>query len=213
MDRADRVAVDTLGNSESDNHEHPQKLVVSATRALSPAPTPKVTGTAKVGYTLKATPGTWGPAPVALNYQWKVNGAVISGATAATYKITAGARGKRITVTVTGTKTGYTTTAKTSAATATVVAGTLTPVPTPKVTGTAKVGYTLKATPGTWGPSPVTLKYQWRVNGAAITGATASTYKISAGAAGKRITVTVTGSKTGYTSVVKTSASTAVVAR
>ena len=82
MDRDDRPAVDTLGNSESDYHEHPQKLVVSATRALSPAPTPKITGTAKVGYTLKATPGTWGPAPVALKYQWKVNGAAISGATA-----------------------------------------------------------------------------------------------------------------------------------
>ncbi|MDQ0866456.1 hypothetical protein QF036_004037 [Arthrobacter globiformis] len=182
--------------------------------ALNPvltAPTPKITGTAKVGYTLTAAPGTWGPAPVALKYQWKANGIAIAGATASTYKPSAAVVGKTISVTVTGSKAGYNTAAKTSALTARVAVGTLTAT-VPRITGTAKVGYTLTAVPGIWGPAPVTLKYQWKANGVAITGATASTYKPAAAVIGKTISVTVTGSKAGYTTAARTSALTARVA-
>ena len=174
------------------------------------APVPTITGTAKVGSTLTAVPGTWGPSPVILTYQWKANGVAILGATAATYKIAAADTGKTLTVTVTGTKTGYTTTAKTSTATAVVAKGSLT-APVPTITGTAKVGSTLTAVPGTWGPSPVTLTYQWKANGVAILGATAATYKIAAADTGKTLTITVTGTKTGYTTTAKTSAATPVV--
>ncbi|MDQ1059837.1 hypothetical protein QFZ23_003738 [Arthrobacter globiformis] len=59
------------------------------------------------------------------------------------------------------------------------------------------MGSTLTAV-GTWGPAPVTLKYQWYANGAAITGATASTYPLTAADLGRYLTVTVTGSKPGY---------------
>ena len=171
---------------------------------------PTITGTAKVGSTLTAVPGTWGPSPVTLTYQWKANGVAILGATAATYKVAAADTGKTLTITVTGTKTGYTTTAKTSTATAVVAKGSLT-APVPTITGTAKVGSTLTAVPGTWGPSPVTLTYQWKANGVAILGATAATYKVAAADAGKTLTITVTGTKTGYTTTAKTSAATPVV--
>ncbi|WP_180987261.1 S-layer family protein [Arthrobacter sp. AFG20] len=179
--------------------------------ALNPvltAPAPRITGTAKVGYTLTAVPGTWGPAPVTLKYQWKANGVAIAGATANTYKPSAAVVGKTIGVTVTGSKAGYNTAAKTSALTARVAVGTLAS-PVPRITGTAKVGYTLTAVPGAWSPAPVTLKYQWKANGVAITGATASTYKPAAAVIGKTISVTVTGSKAGYTTAAKTSALTA----
>ncbi|WP_461186589.1 beta strand repeat-containing protein [Arthrobacter sp. Z4-13] len=182
--------------------------------ALNPvltAPTPKITGTAKVGYTLSAVPGTWGPAPVTLKYQWKANGIAVTGATAATFKATAAQLGKTLTVTVTGSKAGYNTAAKTSALTTKVAVGTLA-VAVPKITGTARVGYTLTAVPGAWGPAPVTLKYQWKANGIAITAATASTYKPVAAVIGKTLSVTVTGSKAGYTTVTKASAITARVA-
>jgi hypothetical protein len=169
---------------------------------------PTITGTAKVGYTLTAVPGTWGPAPVALSYQWKANGIAITGATAATYKPGAAQMGKTITVTVTGTKAGYATAARTSTATAVVAPGTLGPAPVPAITGTAKVGYTLTAVPGTWGPAPVALTYQWKASGVAIIGATATTYKPGAAQIGKTITVTVTGKKAGYTTKSKTSAAT-----
>ncbi|OFI38548.1 hypothetical protein BIU82_04305 [Arthrobacter sp. SW1] len=174
------------------------------------APTPTITGTAKVGQTLTANPGAWGPAPVTLKYQWFRSGVAISGATAATYVQSYYDLGKTLTVRVTGSKAGYTTVAKTSAATAAVVAGTLT-APTPTITGTAKVGQTLTANPGTWGPAPVTLKYQWYRSGVAISGATATTYTQTSADLGKTMTVRVTGSKAGYTTVAKTSAATAAV--
>ena len=57
----------------------------------------------------------------------------------------------------------------------------------------------------------MTLGYQWLRNGVAISGATGSTYKLTATDKGKRITVRVTGTKTGYTTLVKTSAATAAI--
>ena len=56
------------------------------------------------------------------------------------------------------------------------------------------------------------MTYQWKRNGVAITGATAATYKLVAADAGKRITVTVIGRKSGYRTVAKTSAQTATIA-
>jgi len=90
-------------------------------------------------------------------------------------------------------------------------ASTLTPTPTPTITGTAQVGSLLTAVAGTWGPAPVTLAYSWSAAGTAISGATTSTYTPVTGNVGKTITVTVTGSKTGYTTVAKTSTATAAV--
>lgn len=81
------------------------------------APVPTNTGTTRVDSTLTAVPRIWGPAPVTLAHQWKANGMVIIGATAATYKPLAANVAKTLTVTVTGNKTGYTTTARTSTAT------------------------------------------------------------------------------------------------
>ncbi|HEX8780854.1 MAG TPA: hypothetical protein VF728_06775, partial [Nocardioides sp.] len=174
------------------------------------APTPTVSGTVKAGSTLTAAPGTWGPAPVTLAYQWRRAGVAITGATASTYTLTGSDTGKAMTVTVTGTKSGYATTAKTSAATVAVAAGTLT-APTPTISGTRTVGSTLTAVPGTWGPAPVTLAYQWFRSGVAITGATASSFALTTTDRGKTLTVRVTGTKTGYTSVARTSAATTAI--
>ncbi|BCW49595.1 hypothetical protein StoSoilB13_19370 [Arthrobacter sp. StoSoilB13] len=181
-------------------------------QSLSPAPVPTITGTAKVGSTLTAVPGVWGPAPVTLAYQWKANGVSVVGGTAATYVPVTGDVGKTLTVTVTGSKVGYTTASKTSAATAAVLAlPALAPAPVPTITGTAKVGSTLTAVPGVWGPAPVTLAYQWKANGVSVVGGTAATYVPVTGDVGKTLTVTVTGSKVGYTTASKTSAATAAV--
>ena len=181
----------------------------TAPLALTAAPVPTVTGTTVSGQKLTAVPGVWGPAPVALAYQWKRAGANISGATAATYVLTSGDVGKTITVTVTGSKAGYATAAKTSAATKAVTAPlALTAAPVPKVTGTAVSGQKLTAVPGVWGPATVSLAYQWKRSGENISGATAATYVLTSGDVGKTITVTVTGSKAGYATAAKTSAAT-----
>ena len=87
----------------------------------------------------------------------------------------------------------------------------LTATPQPTITGTAAVGRTLTATPHVWKPGAVTLAYQWKRNGTAIPGATSATFRLSAADKGATITVTVTGSKSDYTSVTKTSKGTGKV--
>ncbi|SMH48829.1 hypothetical protein SAMN06295885_3133 [Rathayibacter oskolensis] len=182
---------------------------VSTAMTIAPAlqtlmPTPTITGTRTVGQTLTAVPGTWDTG-VTLSYQWKRNGGVyINGATKATYVLTDRDLGATLTVSVTGTKPGYSPATKTSATTSTVAAGTLT-VATPTITGTAKVGQTLTAVPGTWGPGTVSYTYQWKRGGVAVSGATAATYKPVSADAGKVLTVTVTGTKPGFTTASKTS--------
>lgn len=178
----------------------------TTTLSLTPG-TPTISGTAKVGKKLSAKPGTWGPSPVTLTYQWKANGAAIPGATASTLTVPGQAKGKTITVTVTGSRVGYQTISKTSTATKKVSSGTLTGA-TPKIKGTAKVGRVLTAVPGSWQPADTKLSYQWYRNSKKIKRATATTYKLVKADKGKKIRVKVTGRNTGYTTLSKTSAKT-----
>jgi hypothetical protein len=114
-----------------------------------------------------------------------------------------------MTVRVAGVKTGYAPAHRTSAATGTVARGTLkTAVPT--IAGTRKVGRTLTARAGAWS-SGTTLQYRWYRSGSAIKGAAHRTYKLVAADRRDRITVRVTGSKPGYTTVRRFSAATARV--
>ncbi|RYY43961.1 MAG: hypothetical protein EON53_13345 [Actinomycetales bacterium] len=172
------------------------------------AATPTVSGTPKVGVKLTAVPGTW-TTGTTFAYQWYVNGAAIASARSAAYTPTAGARGKRLTVRVTGSRAGHVTTSRTSAATRTVAYGTLR-TSAPRISGTVKVGRKLTLVRGTW-TSGTTFSYRWYVNGTAIKGATRSSYTLTKGTKGKRITVKVTGRRTGYTTVTRTSARTSVV--
>jgi hypothetical protein len=157
---------------------------------------------------LRATTGTWSTA-ASYHAQWLANGHAIAGATFATYVPTAADGGKRISVRVTASKAGYGSASAVSASTAAVPAIANKKVPT--ITGTAKVGHTLSAKVGTWTPSSLTYRYQWLRDGAVITGARGSTYKLTSASKGHRISVRVTASRTGYTSVSKRSAATAKV--
>ena len=91
-------------------------------------------------------------------------------------------------------------------------ARTFTATPVPTITGVPQAGRRLTAVPGTWKPVPVVLSYRWAVNGVSVSGATASTFTPSNTQVGKRVTVTVTGTKAGYRTVSKTSAPTGRVA-
>lgn len=176
---------------------------------MTSTPTPKITGTAQVGSTLTANPGTWDEGAT-LTYQWmRSGGTYISGAKSSTYTISAADVGTQITVAVTASKPGYSGARKTSAPTANVAKGVLTSA-TPTISGAPAVGTTVTAVPGAWGPSPVTFTYQWLRGGASISGATSASYTPVAADAGTRLSVTVTGTKSGYTSKAANSTSTAV---
>lgn len=81
--------------------------------------------------------------------------------------------------------------------TVTVVAAPFTTA-TPALSGRPKVGTTVTARVGGWVPAPATVTYQWLRNGVAIRGATRASYTPVAADAGTRLTLTVTGSRTGY---------------
>jgi hypothetical protein len=172
-------------------------------------PIPTISGTAIVGSVLTAKPGTW-DAGVLVTYQWIRAGIAIPGATASTYALLPTDLGSQISVTSTGSKPGYLTVSRTSSVTSVILAGTIALAPTPTISGTTKVGNTLSAKTGTWDPG-VVLTYQWLRNGATISGAVASTYSLVAGDLASNISVTVTGTKSGYVSVLKSSASTAAI--
>jgi surface antigen len=72
--------------------------------------------------------------------------------------------------------------------------------PVPTVSGTPEVGSTLTAKAGTWSPSDVSLKYQWLRDGVIIAGATTKSYTLTSKDVGHAITISVTGSKSGFAS-------------
>jgi hypothetical protein len=81
---------------------------------------------------------------------------------------------------------------------------------TPKVSGTPKVGRRLSVKRGTW-TSGTSFSYRWLANGRAVKGATRSTFVVPRSLKGKRISVRLTGRKSGYTTVTRTSARTSTV--
>jgi len=73
----------------------------------------------------------------------------------------------------------------------------------------AKVGTPLTVTTGTWGPSVVSLSYSWKADSVVVGSGT--TYTPTTNDTGKAITVEVTGSKDGYSSVTATSVATRTI--
>jgi hypothetical protein len=185
--------------------------VVIADPPFAAAPVPTISGTAMLGATLTASPGSWSPAPATVSYQWLRAGVKITGATAKAYKPVAADVGKVVAVKVTATKPGFITTTLVSMATPKVAAGALT-LGTPVVTGSAVVGKTLAVTV-TAGPAAVALSYSWTRDGVAIAGASKSAYTLTSADGGKKVAVAVTATKAGCTTVTKTSAATAPVAK
>ncbi|GGH46086.1 carboxypeptidase regulatory-like domain-containing protein [Microbacterium album] len=178
------------------------------------AGTPSISGDPIAGSVLTATPGTWSPLDAALSYQWAADGVPIGGANGTTFIPGESEVGKRLTVTVTGTMPGYRSAAATSAEFGPIVPAGLPDLSpgTPRITGDARVGSTLTAEPGEWGPQGVALTYQWLADGAAIAGATSATYEPTAADLGARLSVTVSGSLPGYTGASRTSSEVGPVA-
>ncbi|NYI47564.1 Zn-dependent metalloprotease [Nocardioides aromaticivorans] len=172
--------------------------------------TPALTsGTPRVGRKLTISGVAWSEAGTETTYEWRRGGVPISGAVNASYTPVYADLGKVLSVVVTGTANGLRSLAHTRTTSA-VQRGVITAPSKVVASGTPYVGRRLTALRGTWSPSGITFRYQWLRDGRAISGATASTYVIRRTDKGHRIAVRITGSRTGYTSVARTSASRSV---
>ncbi|MFT2751863.1 sialate O-acetylesterase [Clavibacter sp. Sh2088] len=175
---------------------------------------PTITGLGRVDYTLNARSGTWSPWP-SFSYAWLRDGVVIPDQTGPSYRVVAGDVGTSIAVAVTGTKTGYVTQAATSPAIPVVETPVTPPPPPPAVPfeattvpgiqGTPVAGTALRAVTPAWTPEATAYSYAWARDGVTVLGATDATYEVRRADAGSRITVTVTGSRTGYQDASRTS--------
>lgn len=177
---------------------------------LGPVPAftadPALVGTPRVGYdlTVDLSAAEVEPGTATYRFQWFSGATAIPGATAATFAPRPGDVGATLSVRVTATAPGHqapsapqlTLTAPSPvAAPDTLAAG------TPVISGTAAVGRVLTASPGTWTPTP-TFSYQWTRDGVAIRGATKATYRLTAADLDADVSVTVRGTRVGYTPAV-----------
>lgn len=182
----------------------------TATPAITHSAPAEISGTAQVGRTLTVAAGTW-TSGAKLAHQWYADGAPIDGATSSTLRLTGTLVGRHISATVAGYLPGYVASETTSARSAAVTAGTLRSA-RPVLRGKATVGRTLHVRTGSW-TSGTELRYAWFANGKRISGAHGDTLKLARALAGRRISVRVTGSQTGYATASRTSASKRVAQR
>lgn len=174
-------------------------------------PTIVVDGTPAYGKTLTADPGAagWTPTPTSYSYQWKRDGAVISGATFASYPIKTADVGAELTVEVSGVRTGYLPTPRESEPVE-VLGATMTGA-TPTVSGLPKVGQRLTANATGWQPSGSTLRYAWYAGDTLLQEGTSIYLTVPPSAAGQPIVLRVTGTKSGYTPLTLSSTPTAPI--
>jgi hypothetical protein len=168
---------------------------------------PVISGTTQQGQTLSTSNGSWTNSPTSFGYQWQdCNSAGsacanIGGATGSSYTLTAGDVGHTIVVVVTATNAGGSA-SSTSNATG-VVTALANPAPpsntsAPVVSGTPQQGQTLSTSNGSWTNSPTSFGYQWQdcnSSGSAcanISGATHSTYALTANDVGHTVLAAVT---------------------
>lgn len=162
-------------------------------------------GAPRVGRAIAVTAPTWNLAGTIPTYQWRRNGQPLAGRTQATYTPVAADVGTRLSVVVTGTN-GAQSKAVTAAASADTALGLLTAPRTVRTTGTPSVGRRLTAARGTWAPTGITFTYRWLRDGKVIAGATRASFVLRTVDRGHRVAVRITARKSGYATVVRTSA-------
>lgn len=187
-------------------------LSIEATEVFVSKGTQKITikpdllGRSVVGQSLEAKPEI---TPSEGNYtiRWFKNNELAQGITGSKYNLTSLDFGASIFYEVTNDKDGYEPIRVKSMAVL-VTQGSMKPS-TPKLSGQAAVGSTLRATVSKWTPGAA-IRYQWLSNGKAISGATSSSLKVQKTMKGKRISLRVTQTALGYTTTSASSSSVVV---
>ena len=195
----------TPGTSASDSGE---KFSVTVTNSVSSATSNSATLTVNVPPSITTQPASQAvnagqtatfsvsaTGTGTLSYQWNKSGAAISGATSASYTTpatTAAETGTQFTVTVTGAAGSVTSNAATLTVNTPSSAPSITTQPASK---SVIAGQTATFTVSAGGTAP--LSYQWNQGGAAISGATSSSYitpVTTTANSGEQFTVTVSNS-------------------
>ena len=162
---------------------------------------PTISGTPQVEQTLTADTSSItdedGLTNVSYSYQWIAGGSDIAGATGSTYTLTSSEQGQTVQVRVTFTDDADNEETLTSEATVAVAAApNREATGAPSIGGTPQVDQTLTADTSPIddedGLTNVSYAYQWLAGGSAISGATGSTYTLTASEQGKTIQVKVT---------------------
>lgn len=167
--------------------------------ALSASTAPTVAGNPKVGGKLDVAGTQWDQDGVATTYQWLRDGVPINGAVGEHYVPTPEDLGSAVSAKATGTKDGYANGVVTSNAQTVTIGDPIKWTRQPAVSGTPKAGRLLTADPGTWGAGETPLfTYQWKRDGAPISGAVAQTYQVDTADAGHKLAVTITAARSGY---------------
>ena len=185
-----------LTDSNGSLTSNPATLTVTATAVAPSITTEPANQTVTAGQTATFSVSATGTSPLA--YQWKKNGAAISGATSASYTTpatTTSDNNAQFTVTVTNTVSNVVSTA------AILTVNVPPTISTQPASQTVALGQT--ATFSVTASGAGTLTYQWKKNGASISGATSASYTTPATVAsdnGSSFTVTVTGTGGNVTS-------------
>jgi hypothetical protein len=182
----------------------------------APSGAPAITGSVAEDQTLTVDPSGLGDADGlgAFTYQWLRNGSAITGAVGGTYTLGDADVGAQIRVQVSYTDGQGTTESLTSAQTAPAANVNDAPTGLPFIHGSATENQALTADPSGLGDADGlgAFSYQWLRNGAAVGGATNSTYTLVNADVGSRISVQVSYTDGHGTNESLTSAQTAPVA-
>jgi len=202
------------GQSNLEQLRVPAELMPVA-KPVNTAP-PLISGALNVGSVLDATTGTWSGAVTSYAYQWKrctsrelTSCATIAGAQGSTYTLAPADDKRLLRVAVTATNALGSTTSPDSQETFQVVRPKPVNTTLPKISGTPKVGQLLTATTGTWTNVPTSYTIVWKRCTSAttlsscttITGASKSTYALTAADDVRYLRVVVTASNSGGSAI------------
>ncbi len=171
--RTQQAGVSSLNNLASMTSPGSQTICNVAVSAVAPSITTQpVSQTVTAGQTATFSVAATGAAP--MSYQWQRNGGAISGATSSTYQTpatTVSDSQSQFTVVVSDNAGSVASSGATLTVNSLVVAPSITTQP---LSQTVTAGQTATFSVATTGTS---VSYQWQKNGAAIAGATSSTYQ------------------------------------
>lgn len=153
------------------------------------------------------------PTGTKIKYQWRRNGQTIKGATQSSYTPVAADLHQRISVLVSGSKPGYFGLSFESNYSDKIVKGKFSVTKAPSISGKTVFGQTLKVNPGTRSAKPGKFTYQWLRDGKNIKGATKTSHKLGLADIGKKISVKVTASGTGFHSQTSTAAKNQLISK